>query len=107
MLFVSDFSYQTDQVQNKLKEYIPHAFHFKKPLNGNENKWKIYKKIDISNRYVEWYDDFVKKIKSKKDKVTEIAGSDYYDYMLRKYRYLLELLKENSLGGFILILQRT
>lgn len=106
MLLISDFAYKNDQVENKLKEYIPHAFDFKEPFNGYRNVWKMNKKIDISNHYIAWYDDFVKKIKAKKDKVNAIAGNYYYEYMLNKYQYLLELLKENLLGGIILILQR-
>jgi hypothetical protein len=56
---------------------------------------------DLSRHYETWYGELVDKINSKRREIVSQHGDRWFDYALRRYQELLDLIQEGIVGGAI------
>jgi len=63
--------------------------------------WKLDSVTDLSRHYETWYGELVDKINSKKGEIVSQHGERWFDYALRRYQELLDVIQEGIVGGAI------
>lgn len=103
-ILISDFYlFQEDR---QVRDYIPYPFTSSFNNTLKNTHWKIDINIDISQLYLEWYEDFIQKIDSRRSDIIKVSNEQYFDYMLKKYSFLSEKISKGILGGSILTLKK-
>ena len=69
--------------------------------------WKLEQVTDLSPQYETWYGELVDKIQSKKAEIVSQHGDRWFDYALRRYEELLEVIRDGIIGGAIFKATRT
>lgn len=64
--------------------------------------WKLEEVADLSSAYQTWYTELVDKISSKQDEIISQHGREWFEYALRRYQELLEVIERRVIGGAIL-----
>lgn len=67
----------------------------------NKTGWQMEKSIDISNKFIIWYEQLVSKIKTKKDGIIENFGEDAYKKAYNRYKQILDTVHSKEIGGII------
>ncbi|MEX3010894.1 class I SAM-dependent methyltransferase [Hoeflea sp. TYP-13] len=68
--------------------------------------WSLLEKRDISDAYVDWYEQLVAKISSRRAEIEALAGSDGYESVLERYSGLLDVLRAGHLAGYVVYAER-
>lgn len=63
--------------------------------------WQIEKSIDISNKFIIWYEQLVSKIIIKKDGIIENFGENAYKQAYDRYKQILDTVHNKEIGGII------
>lgn len=90
------------------KNSEPQAFQLARPIPEQELDdvltragWHIEEMIDLNEKYEEWYQQFVNRIKQKREKIIDRSDEESFDYLVKKYTHLLDEVKAKTLGGAI------
>lgn len=65
------------------------------------DKWETASVTDMTGNFVAWYQALVQKIEEKQQPILELAGRDWYDYVLAWYSALRDALVVGALGGAV------
>lgn len=63
--------------------------------------WKLDSVTDVTTQYESWYSELVRKIESKQEAIVSEHGARWFDYALRRYQELLDVIKDGTIGGAI------
>jgi SAM-dependent methyltransferase len=63
--------------------------------------WTLQAINDLSPRYETWYGDLVNKIQAKRGEIVSLHGERWFEYALKRYQDLLDVMKEGIIGGAI------
>jgi SAM-dependent methyltransferase len=63
--------------------------------------WKLDTVTDLTPQYELWYSELVHKIQSKQEEIVSRHGDRWFDYALRRYQELLDVIQEGVIGGAI------
>lgn len=100
--YVNRGSYQDAGRSKNNHPTLPHPIELEiLPDMLQKADWNLIKVEDIDNEYERWYEELVKKISEKRDEITKIAGSEWFDYVQELYTNLLNEIKQGTLGGVI------
>ncbi len=64
-----------------------------------ETGWEIIDEIDLSEKYINWYSDFLKSMEAKKSSLLEEFTEEAYDTVKNVFGNILKELNEKKLGG--------
>jgi cyclopropane fatty-acyl-phospholipid synthase-like methyltransferase len=105
-ILVSDFFAFRDPAL-QVRQYLPYMIDQKEITQlAERTHWRVSVFQDITDNYYLWYQQFIEKIKRNKDTIKDIAGIEYYEYMLTKYSILSDKIFEREIGGSIILFSR-
>ena len=67
----------------------------------SEAGWNLDTVTDLTPQYESWYSDLVRKIQSKQAEIVSHHGEQWFDYALRRYQELLDVIQQGIIGGAI------
>jgi|SRR5689334_18703402 len=67
----------------------------------SQDEWEMKSVTDLTGNFVAWYQVTVQKIEDKQQPILELAGRDWYDYVLAWYSALRDALVAGALGGAV------
>ena len=63
--------------------------------------WRLEEVTDLTKQYAGWYANLVEKIEGKKLEIIQQGGERWFDYALRRYQELLDVIRQDLIGGAI------
>ncbi len=68
-----------------------------------KNKWNIVKTIDISNKFIQWYTEFLNDLKKRETYFKSSFSIKAINNVTSTFLYLLDKLNNKQLGGMIIL----
>jgi hypothetical protein len=64
--------------------------------------WQPTSVTDMTDRFVRWYEDMLRKVANNRQAILAMAGEDWYDFVVSWYSALRDALTTGQVGGSVI-----
>lgn len=111
IIAIFDYTLLRDTLVNPLYDFAGKQMY---PLQITQLKetlqeigWEIVEIQDLTPQFIEWYEDFLKKLDDEEPNLLKTFDQEHIDKVRKTFVFLLDYLKSKTLGGIVIYAKRT